>query len=287
MAQQTEQKPTVAEALLNNSAGAASWYAVVDAARDSTLPGQAAATGSPTQSLYAGEIGAGYSNVAPHLVALDMKGDFAARFCRRWGASVGIVLQSSATFDELRKHLRKFLLVKNEAGTKCRFRYYDPRVLRSFLPACTPQEAAEFFGPVTRFFAEGRNGASVLVFTKGPRGATQQEVQVRREPSPDQDAAAAPGAQPEPTGTLVVAVVDADTNEPIVGASVQASGPVVKQSVTGRGGLTRFESIQTGKYEVFAINADLRSAKSRVTVKTGKTRVQLACRAAQSGVEST
>ena len=34
--------------------------------------------------------------------------------------------------DELRRHLRRFLLVKDESGRQLYFRYYDPRVLRLY-----------------------------------------------------------------------------------------------------------------------------------------------------------
>ena len=34
------------------------------------------------------------------------------------------------------------------------FRYYDPRVLRAWLPTCDPAQLAEFFGPVEFFIAE-------------------------------------------------------------------------------------------------------------------------------------
>ena len=50
----------------------------------------------------------------------------------------------------MRRHLRRFLLVKNEAGARCRFRFYDQRVLRAFLPSCTPEETVHFFGPLQR-----------------------------------------------------------------------------------------------------------------------------------------
>jgi hypothetical protein len=48
------------------------------------------------------------------------------------------------------------LRVETEDGQRLVFRYFDPRVLRVFLPVCTPAEKNDFFGPVYRFFIEGR-----------------------------------------------------------------------------------------------------------------------------------
>jgi hypothetical protein len=50
------------------------------------------------------------------------------------------------------------------------FRYYDPRVLRAFLPTCTLEEANTFFGPVDAFVAEGHAGESLLRFRVTPDG---------------------------------------------------------------------------------------------------------------------
>ena len=38
----------------------------------------------------------------------------------------------------LRHHLKGFLRVRGESGQKMMFRYYDPRVLRVYLPTCNP-----------------------------------------------------------------------------------------------------------------------------------------------------
>jgi hypothetical protein len=45
------------------------------------------------------------------------------------------------------------------------FRYYDPRVLEVFLPACSAAQRKEFFGPVQHFYAESDAGKSVLRYS--------------------------------------------------------------------------------------------------------------------------
>ncbi|MEN8446404.1 MAG: DUF4123 domain-containing protein, partial [Cyanobacteria bacterium J06555_13] len=71
------------------------------------------------------------------------------------GNSWGIFLESFDTLEELQTHLRDLLLVKDETGRSLHFRFYDPRVLRTYLPTCNAAELATFFGPVARFYTEG------------------------------------------------------------------------------------------------------------------------------------
>jgi hypothetical protein len=155
--------------LLGHAVSATPWFAIIDAAR-------AASAGLRTESLYAGELGTMVVDVAPHLVSFDFNSAFAQWLFDRWGGHHGILLQAKAPFDELRKHFRHYLLVKDEAGKKYRFRFYDPRVLRAFLPACSFEEAKGFFGPVDCYYAATREGQSVHAFGWGPRGLTTREL---------------------------------------------------------------------------------------------------------------
>jgi hypothetical protein len=136
------------------------WYAVVDAARDSTFLHLPDGATIRRESLYAGELGAMLDDVAPHLVAFAPESRFADWFRCQAAAHCGILIRSNASFSDLRKHLRQFLMVKDTAGKQYRFRFYDPRVLRAFLPSCAPAEATRFFGPVRQFRAPGSGGTA-------------------------------------------------------------------------------------------------------------------------------
>jgi len=80
------------------------------------------------------------------------------------GDSWGIFIESSLSFDEIFKHLRKFLIVKDEEGQELYFRFYDPRVLRIFLPTCDSLQLREFFGPINFFFCEDEDPNYFLKF---------------------------------------------------------------------------------------------------------------------------
>ncbi|TVQ55912.1 MAG: DUF4123 domain-containing protein, partial [Phycisphaerales bacterium] len=62
---------------------------------------------------------------------------------------------SAVSFDAIRRHLRKFLKVKSPEGKTLYFRYYDPRILAAFLPACNEQELRQLFGPLESFITAG------------------------------------------------------------------------------------------------------------------------------------
>ena len=55
-------------------------------------------------------------------------------------------------------------LVYRRDGTPLYFRYYDPRVLRVFLPTCTPAQLKHMFGPADAFLAENEPADSLSIF---------------------------------------------------------------------------------------------------------------------------
>jgi hypothetical protein len=61
------------------------------------------------------------------------------------------LIASKADLLALRFHLRHFLKVQEPKGAIWYFRFYDPRVLQPFLPACDESELIAFFGPVLAY----------------------------------------------------------------------------------------------------------------------------------------
>ena len=75
----------------------------------------------------------------------------------------------------MRQHFRALSLVYDTTGRPLIFRYYDPRVLRDFLPTCTPQELTTFFGNVTEFLVEDEDPATALRFA-APSGELKRDA---------------------------------------------------------------------------------------------------------------
>ncbi len=140
-------------------------YAILDGASVSDLLPQLDKTRPEFICLYRGELKPDLAMAAPYLVKLEPESEFANWVLSAgWGKHWGVFAISPADLTAIRQHFRKFLTVHNEAGKPLIFRYYDPRVMRTFLPTCEPGELADFFGPVEGFVMEGEDPAKMLQF---------------------------------------------------------------------------------------------------------------------------
>ena len=98
-----------------------------------------------------------------------------------WGRSWGIFCTSQSPFEDLLEHFRGFLLVRTKEQRSLYFRFYDPRVLRAFLPLCEPEELSALFGPVTSFLVESENPDLMLAFSCGADGLITAQVLLAEE----------------------------------------------------------------------------------------------------------
>lgn len=151
-------------------------YGVVDAARDSALAFAARDRfGERIESLFEGESAPFLTEVAPYMVRIDPQSGYLDLWSEHLGRSAGILLLTPAEPDELRRHLRQIFIVTDEENKEYFFRYYDPRVLRPFLPTCTAAEAAEFFGSIRHIFAESAKSGNILRCEAKMNGASMVE----------------------------------------------------------------------------------------------------------------
>jgi len=140
-------------------------FAILDGARDERIFGAVDGTRLQKACLYSGDLPWQMSMTAPYLVQLDREDRFTRYVVANgWGNSWGTFLRTEAGIRQLRRHLRQFLRVRDEAGQRLIFRYYDPRVLRVYLPTCTPSELETFFGPIHSFVMEGDSPEEILDF---------------------------------------------------------------------------------------------------------------------------
>lgn len=125
--------------------------------------------------LFRGATGTELELAAPYLVSLKWDDEKTRRFLKvAWGRSWGIFLHCDAREQALISHLRELLVVRDPSGNEMIFRYYDPRILRNYLPTCTPNEWKMVFGPIKRFLMEDDEPDVLLNFdiATGPTGAT-------------------------------------------------------------------------------------------------------------------
>jgi hypothetical protein len=127
--------------------------------------------------LWRGEMEPDIAEVAPYLVELKPGTEFTQWVLEKgWGNHWGVFAVSQADLRALRQHFRRFTMVRDPGGRNLYFRFYDPRVLRTFLPTCTPDELAKFFGPVAFFAAEDEDPATLLRFSLREGGLKRDEV---------------------------------------------------------------------------------------------------------------
>ncbi len=139
-------------------------FAVLDAARSDRIPRLLQTSVDEYVSLFDGLRSQAEEDGAPYLVRFEPGSRLLPRLLHEgWGESWGIFLAGSAPLAEVRAHLRRLLVVTRESDQKpMYFRFYDPRVLRAFLPLATRRQKSVLFGPIQRYLAESPEGAGVL-----------------------------------------------------------------------------------------------------------------------------
>lgn len=133
-------------------------WVVLDGARDPRIHLALLESRLDFQCLYAGRLIRALELAAPQLVELLPGHHFTHRlldegFGQAWGSFLRV-----SDASNLRHHLRKMLKVEGVMRRPVLFRFYDPRVLRAFLPHAQPAQLREFFGPVSAWYAEDGQG---------------------------------------------------------------------------------------------------------------------------------
>lgn len=143
---------------------APSVWALLDLARDRRIYAALLESRMESLCLYSGRLPRQLELAAPHMVELLPGHALVHRLLDEgWGQSWGIFVKISDP-TSLRRHLRRLLTVLDEAGRKLIFRFYDPRVLRAYLPTCRRDELVQVFGPVTSYLMESEDGTALLDF---------------------------------------------------------------------------------------------------------------------------
>ena len=114
--------------------------------------------------------------VAPYLFSITPKTPFWEWYSvQGWNQNWGVLLFSNSLFEHVVTHFRRFLMVKNEDDQQLYFRFYDPRVLKIFLPTCDEKQIIEFFGPIYSYIVEGETKEEAIRFWHQD-GILKQEI---------------------------------------------------------------------------------------------------------------
>jgi Domain of unknown function (DUF4123) len=130
------------------------WFALVDTARDPSLHGLVTQC-KDQHCLIGGDVAAVLAPTLPYIVRLNNEEPLAVAWRGKGaGQSWGILLQSAGSLDQMRLHFKKFINARLPDGTLALFRFYDPRVFRTYIRAALPEERLPWFKGVVRYSVE-------------------------------------------------------------------------------------------------------------------------------------
>lgn len=118
------------------------------------------------ECLLTGRLEPDMQEVAPYIVELHEDAPFTQWLLDNgWAQNWGVYVTSEGDLGDVWRHLRQHTRVRAPGGEELFFRYYDPRVLRAFLPTCDGAQLEEFFGVVDQFVSEMEDGSGAHVYS--------------------------------------------------------------------------------------------------------------------------
>lgn len=164
---------------LREFASAGRLYAVIDACDTPAVPEKARELEEARAvSLYRGSADEMYSAFAPYLFAVDqdlLNWIVADLWTEPWG----IFAVADADLEAVRRHFRRFLLVRAPDGEQWYFRFYDPRVLRTFLPSCSSNQLIDLFSGVAGYVCADSTGELLFLAPAEDIGSHKPPMRIR------------------------------------------------------------------------------------------------------------
>ncbi|RJE82360.1 DUF4123 domain-containing protein [Paracoccus onubensis] len=115
-------------------------YAILDGAKVAGLPEFLEGSGLEHRCLFKGEAYAELKDVAPWIVRLEDGNDFVRRLFTGsegmnglWENEPGIFVRSCRKLDEMWKHFRRFVRIRDDKSQWFYFRFWEPRVMSRYL----------------------------------------------------------------------------------------------------------------------------------------------------------
>lgn len=141
-------------------------YAVIDLARDPyLLLAVLEGFGGDRQCLFRGRAKEELGDQTAWIVRIDRQNGLLDWLLDEgWNRRIVSFIVSPLMLNQLTSHLRKFTRVKDSQDVEHFFRFYDPQVLRQYLPVFDKREHEMFFRSITCCAIEDtRNGDRILI----------------------------------------------------------------------------------------------------------------------------
>jgi len=159
-------------------------YVILDGARNKKIHPMLRESNARFSCLYDGKLNYELTVAAPYIVRLEQNADFTHELIQQaWGNSWGIfaITHKPATLIGVRRNCKKIAFVRDEeTQKKMLFRYYDPRVLREFLPTFTGESLQQLFGPITAYAMESNDATQLIHFNLKLPELTLQTTKLQR-----------------------------------------------------------------------------------------------------------
>jgi hypothetical protein len=142
--------------------------AVLDASHDPDILLWLRQQDRPHLCLFAPPASETLAAYAPYVISLDTAGlrDLAEYVA---GKPWAIYVAHRGTLQKLALHLKSHLMVRSPSGRPAYFRFFDPRVLRAYLPTCNRSQLQRFFGAdIEAVYAVGPAPREILQFRRPP-----------------------------------------------------------------------------------------------------------------------
>jgi len=163
-------EPTIVQAIKSQlfSVQPATVFTILDGASVPDLLANLAAFKPECICLRRGELEPDMAEVAPYLARLERNAPFTDWvLANGWEKHWGIFGAAQADMRMLRDHFRAFLMVNHWRDNTVYFRYYDPRVLKSYLPTCSSEDLAALYGPVLWYLVEESKATGCKLMLRG------------------------------------------------------------------------------------------------------------------------
>lgn len=139
-------------------------YALLDGARSERIASMVRFGRLEHACLFGEPLSPRLRAAAPYLVHLAPESALTREILEQgwldhWG--IFVTAPATVTITQLRRHFKKLLRVQTDDGRVLQFRFYDPRVLRVFLPTCTQRETEQVFGPATTIMLPDPSGRAL------------------------------------------------------------------------------------------------------------------------------
>ncbi|PCJ22137.1 MAG: hypothetical protein COB04_01415 [Gammaproteobacteria bacterium] len=146
-------------------------YMIVDGAQNPEIMARIEQSDELVSSLYSLDTAPRLKAVGPWILQVQKDEPLAAWIIEQGANQNWFITFSSLgkTLDYLRRQFRRIAIVKETSDTDAKdkhlyFRYYDPRVLRTFLPSCSERQRRYIFDDINCFWAQGDDLEKVLQF---------------------------------------------------------------------------------------------------------------------------